>query len=350
MKKSIGIVLGLVLIVGAIFFVLSDNKSTLWGGESEFAVRDTAQIVKIFMADKAGGKVLLEREGTGMPWQLNTTMKGHPKVVKMLLTTLRDLEIKYPVSKKGHNSVIKDLASAGIKVEVYTNAYRIALGDLKLLPYLKKERVFYVGSATADNMGTYMIMEGSKNPYVVDIPGFRGFVAARFTTKPEDWLSHEILRIPYTRIASVSVQSLADNSRNYRIQKQTEGYSLTDTYTKKNIQSYDTAALYTYLDGFKDVNFELDLSMKLSPEQVDSIIKNAPPLYEIHIQETLGKSYDIRTFKKERKNSEKDTPTEFSPDRLYALMDGKLMLVQYMTFDRLVRPVEYFYSPQVNRE
>lgn len=344
-KKRIGFILGVAIIVGAVFFVLSDSKSTLWGGEADFAIRDTAQVVKVFMADKDGGKVLLERDDNTSPWHLNTTMKGHPKIVKMLLGTLHDLEIKYPVSKKAHNSVVKDLAAAGIKVEVYTRAYRIHIGGLQLLPYLRQERVFYVGAATADNMGTFMIMEGSEHPYVVDIPGFRGFVAARFTTDPQDWLSHEVLHIPYGQIAAVSVQAVDDPSRNYNIQKISKDYALTNTISQTKVSPYDTAALYSYLDGFKNVNYEADLSYEYTPQQVDSIVSVAPPLYKLSVQTTYGKQLVIQTYKMPNAKTELGEPIEYSQDRMYALLDGKLLMMQSMSFDRLVRPIDFFYAP-----
>lgn len=345
MKRTrIGLILGLVLIVGAVFFVLSDRKTSLWSSDADFALRDTAQIVRVFMADKNGGKVLLERSAPHMPWQLNDSMTAEPKIVKMLLSTMHNLEIKYPVPQKAYNSVVKDLASSAIKVEIYTHSHRITLGSIKLLPYTKKARVFYVGAATADNMGTFMIMEGSDKPYVVDMPGFRGFVAARFTTEPQDWLSHQFINIHYTQIGSIHISSLSDNSRNYSIQKLTKDYELRNSLNNTTISPYDTAALYSYLDGFKNINFELDLTTKLSTHQIDSILQVAPPLYQIDIQETLGKKYSIQTFKKAKGDIEAEAPMVFDKDRLYALVDGKLLLVQYMSIAQLVRPIEYFYN------
>ena len=66
-----------------------------------------------------------------------------------------------------HNSVIKTLASEGVKVELYTQNKKLY-------------KTFYIGGETADFLGTYMIMEGAKKAYVIHIPGFNGFLTPRF--------------------------------------------------------------------------------------------------------------------------------------------------------------------------
>ena len=77
------------------------------------------------------------------------------------------MKIKYPVSESMHNSVIKELATQGVKLELYS-------GD----KFLKK--TIYIGGETADFLGTYMMIDGSDKAYVMHIPGFNGFLSPRF--------------------------------------------------------------------------------------------------------------------------------------------------------------------------
>ena len=63
--------------------------------------------------------------------------------------------------------MVKSLASEGIKVELYDRK-----GE--------KIKAYYVGGATPDERGTYMIMENAEEPYVAHIPSWEGNLRFRF--------------------------------------------------------------------------------------------------------------------------------------------------------------------------
>jgi hypothetical protein len=344
-KNKIVLVIMVVLVTIALSFVLTEKNSTLFGSNSDFAVKDTANIVKIYMADKNNKSVLFERGEKG--WTLNGDGIAHKKNVDMLLTTIKSLEVKYPVPQKAHDNVIKVMAGNSVKVEVYKNDYRIELGQLKLFPYVNKAKTYYVGAATQDNQGTYMLMEGAERAFVVTIPGFRGFVAARFTTNPKDWLSHEIFRIPYHRIAEVKIESTEQANKNYQIRKLEEGYEIMSLSNRQILGSYDTVALYTFLDAFKDINYE-SLLDDMPQTKVDSIL-NAEPVFVISVKETNGEEHQIKTYKMYSRYDQEEIygfKPEYDLDRMYAWNNNQMMMIQYFVFDKITRPVDFFYPPQ----
>ena len=335
----------MILAALAVVLVVSDKNSTLWAKDSEFAVRDTANIVKIYMVDKNNRSVLFERQEKG--WLLNGHLKAHQKNKDMLLRTIKSLDVKYPVSQKSYNNVIKIMSGSSVKVEIYKNEYYIHIGQLKLFKYVNKSRVFYVGAATADNMGTYMLMEGSDRPYVVTMPGFRGFVSARFTTNEVDWESHAIFRIPYDNIQEVSVERTDSPERSFSIRKLTEGYEIMSTYNRQIIPVYDTVALYTFLDGFKNVNFEA-LIYDMTQHKIDSILKSTP-VHIISLTETNGEKHELKTFKMSTGPNQEALygfEPEYDMDRMYAWHGGRMLMVQYFTFDKITRPIDFFYPHQ----
>ncbi len=344
-KNKIVLVIMVVLITIALSFVLTEKNSTLFGSNSNFAVRDTANIVKIYMADKNNQSVLFERGEKG--WILNGTGVAHKKNVEMLLNTLKSLDVKYPVPEKAHDNVIKVMAGNSIKVEVYKNDYRIHLGQLKLFPYVNKARTYFVGGATQDNQGTYMLMEGAERAFVVTMPGFRGFVAARFTTNPKDWLSHEIFRIPYNRIAEVKIESPVQTNKNYQIRKLEEGYEIMSLDNRQILGSYDTVALYTFLDAFKNINYE-SLLDDMPEKKVDSIL-NSEPVYVISVKETNGEEHQVKTYRMYSRYDQEEIygfKPEYDLDRMYAWDNHQMMMIQYFVFDKITRPVDFFYPPQ----
>jgi hypothetical protein len=344
-KNKLGFIIVILLAAIAISLVLSDKNSTIWGEDTNFAVKDTANIVKIYMVDKNNRSVVFDRTDKG--WMLNENLKAHKKNVNMLLKTIKSLDVKYPVPQKSFNTVVKLLAGSSVKVEIYKNDYYINIGQLQLFPYVKKARVYYVGAATMDNMGSYMIMEGAERPYVVTMPGFRGFVSARFTTNEQDWQSHAIFRIPYKNIQEIKVERVFDPQSSFQIRKLEKGYEIMALQSRQIIPVYDTVALFTFLDGFKNVNFEALIS-DMTDHKRDSLL-NSTPVHIINITETNGEKHELKTFKMIPTDNQEEIygfKPEYDLDRMYAWYEGRMLMVQYFTFDKLTRPVNFFYPPQ----
>ena len=99
------------------------------------------------------------------------------------------------------------MAVIAVKVEIYQQVYRINLFDrIKLFRHEKLTKTFYVGDDTSDNMGTYMLMEGSKEPFVMVIPSFRGFLSTRFIPDEDIWRDQTIFKIRLKDIQSVKME------------------------------------------------------------------------------------------------------------------------------------------------
>ncbi len=344
-KNKLGFTIVIVLVAVALTLIMTDKNSTLWSKDSQFSVKDTANIVKIYMVDKNNQSVLFERTEKG--WILNGNLKAHKGNVNMLLKTIKSLGVKYPVPQKSHNSVVKLMAGSSVKVEIYKNDHYINIGQVHLFPYVNKARVFFVGAATPDNMGSYMIMENGERPYVVTMPGFRGFVSARFTTSYKDWQSHAIFRIPYNEIDEIKVEKVNNPQQSFQIRKLVKGYEIMALQNRQIIPVYDTVALFTFLDGFKNVNFEA-LIDDLSQQKLDSLL-GSTPVHILNITESNGKKHELKTFKMLANLNQEEIygfEPEYDLDRMYAWYEGRMLLVQYFTFDKITRPIEYFYPPQ----
>ena len=160
----------------AAYYFLNKNgsKSTLDSEETAFAIADTASVDKIFISTKSGKSNTLTRKA-GNHWVLNDHYEARKDMVNMLLETMKRMEVKRPADKLSRNNAIRDIAALGRKVEVYQK------GELA--------KTFYVGQTTDEHMGTYFIMEGSEDPYVLHMPGFNGFITSRFDIEEAKWRS-----------------------------------------------------------------------------------------------------------------------------------------------------------------
>ena len=197
MKKTsllIIVILSILAGISIYLFKTKNGKTTLDKEASNFKYKDTAQVDKIFIADKDGKSLMLERlKGT---WTVNNTYKARPDIMETLLKTIATVEVKSPVSKLSKENVIKVMASKSIKVEIYSKGNKV--------------KQFYVGHTTQDHLGTYMLLtnietdENYSEPFVTHIPGFEGFLNTRFITDELDWRDRLVMNIRPPKIKFIN--------------------------------------------------------------------------------------------------------------------------------------------------
>ncbi len=348
MKNKKLIVLVLILAPIAIWFLMQNDSSTLKEVESDFAIADTASVTKIFIADKNVNSVLLERTSNG--WLLNGIFNTNTKVVDLLLGTMHRIKVKSPVPIVARNNVISRLASIGIKVEIYQQAYRINLFDkYKFFPYEKLSKVIYVGDATPNNLGTYMLLEGAEDPYVAHIPGFRGFLSPYFSPKPDDWKSHQVFKHNLSDISSILLEFNDQPEESFRIDiNSLDGsYKLLDL-NNDVITRFDTLRLLNFLTSFNDLRYESRLNNLMSHIRIDSIL-NSTVLFELTLVDdkddtTYVKAFMKRALPEEIRDEEYFKLIPDDKDRFYALInDGEdFVLMQYYSFDKVLHPLSYY--------
>src|ERR1039457_4386758 len=150
-KNRYYIISAMVLALIAITLILSRSGTTFHKSNSAFAIDDTSNVTKIFMADKNNNTLKLTRTEPGK-WIVDDKFPGQRATINMLLTTMLDLEVKEPVAMSARNTIIKQLAVNSVKVEIYQWKYRINLFDkIRLFPHEKLTKVYYVGGATQSN-------------------------------------------------------------------------------------------------------------------------------------------------------------------------------------------------------
>ena len=347
-KNKIILLVILVFAVVAVLLVAGNRYSTLKNEESDFAVSDTSSITKIFIADKNVNSVTLERTESG--WLLDGSYPTNQRNVEVLLETLKRVKVKAPVSLASHDNVIKRMATVGKKVEVYQMVYRINLFDkIRLFKHEKLTKVFYVGDATQNNLGTYMLLEGAEQPYIVYLPSFRGFLNTRFSPHPDDWKSHVIFNKTLANIKSISVKFGRQPEESFRVDvSDSKGnYKLTALAGMEKVENYDTLRLLNFLTSFRDLRYETRLNDLMTPQKIDSII-NSPTLYELTLVDQKDDSTQAKIFEK-REVGWKDQgllleqiPVDY--DRIYGLIndDEDFVLLQYYVFDKVLYPLSYY--------
>lgn len=345
-KNKFLLILTILVVIIGILFVVNKRYTTLDDAESGFALADTASITKIFMVDKNNRSVMLVKDMPGK-WTLNDKLSSQNYNVNMLLRTIKDLTVRYPVSHAQRDNVIRRMATISRKVEIYQSAYRINLfNTIKLFSYEKLARTYYVGGATQDNMGTYVQMEGAQQPYVVFLPSLRGFIYPRYSTDEDDWRDQTIFRTPLQDFKSVKVEFMEMPEESFTVEADSEGNLELKLLNNDQALPYDTLRMLQFVTSFKDVRYESVLNNKLEASYIDSIA-STPVAHIITLRERDGDVFDVTTFRKggfaELYNKDGAALEPFDLDRLYAFLNGgeDFVLIQYFVFDKVLRPASY---------
>lgn len=338
MKKNGLIILALLVLAGiSAFLVINKNRGTLSGSVSDFAVEDTAAINKIFIIEKNGENVTLSRDNG--PWVAEGNIRVEKNQVKLLLETIRALEIKSPVPTQAEQEVLRDLATKGKKVEIYKKG--------------KKAKTFYIEGTTPDELGTYMLLEGAKSPSVVHVPGFYGYLSSRFFTDTILWKDRGVFAVAPNNIKKVEVIYPELSGNGFKLEVHDDKFiTLSNAKGDTATGDVDGEFLRYYLSAFSNINMESHIS-SLNAFQNDSVLLKGH-FAEIDLQTHSGNSINVKLYRKplsvrnKQQTDEEGNPLPFDTDRLFIDINNsrKLVLGQYFVFDKLLAYYSDFFAKE----
>jgi hypothetical protein len=221
------------------------------------------------------------------------------------------------------DNAVRMLATRNTKVEVYHKK--------KLL------KTIYVGGPTQDQMGTFMMLEGSSVPFVVHIPGFTGYLSTRFFIDEKGWKSTEIFSYNFNDIKVISVTNPENPLASFVLTSSGNNqYSLTSPEGRIFPGTLDTVGVRFYISQFEKVSFEFFAD---STTQVtrDSLL-NTTPYRILTLQDRSGVTRKVVAWKRSGKGKldNDGNPLLFDDERLWAQIDDKLwVVIQFYVFNSL---------------
>jgi hypothetical protein len=285
MKKNLLYAAVLIVLLGLAWYITQkDGRSTLDPNETVFSVEDTASIDRIFIAEKSGRSILAEKQADGR-WLVNNTYYASWEIPDYILGAFRQMEVRMPVPKAGVENAKKQISVTGKKVELYSKG--------------KKVHVVYIGHATIDSRGTYMIKEGAETPFIIHIPGWEGYLSPRFFTDLQAWRDRVIFKINPDSIVNISTEfpNAPEESYNIRINED-KTFVLTDGTGKVQNQVNEGFAKSLF-GGFNKVEIE---SFDNHGVMRDSIVNMAPSWLNLKLTEKNGKTHTFTTYFKSQLN------------------------------------------------
>ena len=330
-KTLIGIV---ILIIVAITYYVINKKP--WGINykdiANFAIEDTAAIDKIFIADRNGKTITLTKQGNGY-WIINSNKRADNSKIKLLLYTMKALTVLRPVGENEHNTAVGNLATVGIKAVFYTKDNVV--------------KTIYVGTATQEQNGTYMLIEGSNKTYVTHNPGFFGYLTPRFISDSLVWRDRTIFNYTPEQIKRIELR-YSDNT-GYIIDNSNVQTPQIFNLNNEARNITDMQFLKYYIGSFKQLNFDgydenqnQRIIDSLSSQKAYCIVK----VTESSGQENTLTLYNKPIDKHTKQLSDEITGELFKVDKerywAFANNDKSIMLVQQFNFGKVMRKLEDF--------
>jgi len=302
----------IILAVLLFLFLTRDNKRSTVNGNS-FAVLNTSDISKIFMADRKGTTIKFIKNEDN--WIINDNYKVREDAIGVLLNTISQIRIKRTVPLIHEEQVIKELASLGVKIEMY-NKYGLI-------------KSYTIGNTTEDYLGTYMLLDNNESPFITHIPSHNGFLGPRYgiavnSININNWRDINIFDLKINEIKKISVKHFNDPGSSFLLSVDSlKLYNMDNT-----IFELDTLSMKRYLNVFKKLNCEAFKNDK-------SKIEFVSPIHELVVNNDTLFTYpiDIDNIKTKDEN--------FNVRRMYAkLNNGDLMLIQNNVFNKVLITID----------
>jgi hypothetical protein len=335
-KKNLIISIIFIALAGIAWFLIKKenvNPSAKYP-DRDFAVQDTQQIYKIFLADREGETILLERQKKG--WLLNGKYEAFDHTVNMLLSTIAELRVKYIPPRVAVPNLVNDIASNGIKVELYdkTNS---------------KMKTFYVGGNTSDDLGTPFIMEGYEQPYVMHLAALEGGLRSRFRIREKQLISRWIFREDPDNIAEISINYLTQRNKSFVLTLDKKNPEIKPYYpiTQPIQAKLFPPAVESYIYHFKKLGAEAIIQDQV---EIDSIMKLIP-FCEITLKNKDGEITDLKLWPihdmiEEQSSKFNNPQTEWFVERYYAYSEtkGLFYLIQHHVFGSILWSYDSFFD------
>lgn len=334
MKKKNLIILTILIILTLVLTIIyiSDNRKTKKQGElRNFAVEDTASINKIFLANMNNASVLLERKGND--WIANGTYTARRDLLNILLQTIKRVSVRERVKDSKMDKILSDISTLGTKVEIYQNN--------------KLTKTYYVGMDAGSTSGTYMILEGSDIPFLVEIPGFNGFLSIRYIPEINEWRERIVFNYRTQDIEKIIVEQNDEPDESFVIHNYGNNlYGLTDLNDNKVDFPVDTLSLKEYILRIKYIGFEAYLDDEIKVQKLDSL-KSEPFITKYTIVDKNGNSKNLKTYKRHNIGNLLDDDGnlyEWDVENLYGIIenDSEVVILQYYIIDPINYKKSYF--------
>lgn len=316
----------LFLVVVSAIVYYKDTSTTLDPGLTDFSLRNDEAPDSIFINQKDNEIVLKKESGQ---WVLGNEFPVSKKQIDNLFYALENLTVEAPVRESSKETVIDMVGQNPIKIQIFED-------DLKIKDYLIED------SPYKKDM-TYMMVRGTNEPFIMNVPGYDGDIAAMFRPEKDKWRSKEIFDYTGLEIMQVEVVYPSDSAGSFVLHYPSDNQFVVESIQNgKNSFTPDIEKASRYLSYFSGIEYE---TMLESDQIVDSLAKEKP-YCRFYVEDESGKTTRLVMYRKAGAGNEDafGQTAKYDLNHLYGYYNevGEILLIKYTEIDPLLKEIDYF--------
>ena len=156
-------------------------------------------VEKFIISDTENNSITITRKKDGKTWMIgDSEYKALPSSVDLITNTFQRIRVKQDVPEIAIENILTLLAVRHKKVEIFLKGED------------KPHKTWFIGSATNDHTGTYMLLKigdtKSDIPYITHKQDMVGTLDVRFHTTFQDWRFTGVFNYPPNSIKKIAVK------------------------------------------------------------------------------------------------------------------------------------------------
>jgi len=338
MGKNLILFVVLLLFAGLAWFGFNynsnSNTSSIDITDREFAVENIEDVQRIKLTRRSGRVVDLQKDGKA--WYVGVDKKKvSDNVMSNLTNVIKNIQIKFIPPAKYNEKIINEINRIGTQVDIYDK-------NEKLM------KSYFVGGNVPDG-GTYFIMQGKTQPYVMERKVGYGGVRDLFIYLEEEIYDKAIWNVDTDKITSVTIDYPKDKQESFKIQRTADGFVIDPLYktTRRNPILANQNMLKAYVDGFDSVYSESNEN----DNKLFSQLKTLVPFAIMSFDMEDGSSKTIKLFPVNQFLDEHEEMSAMEKanllylERFFVVTDwGDLYAAQKRLIIKLFRGYSYFHQ------
>jgi Domain of unknown function (DUF4340) len=306
-KKNIRLLISLAIstLVLALLFYISTRENFDTVDAQLFKVDDQTTVSRVLIKPTNGEQV--ELSFAGGKWRVNNSFDADQQMIKILFATLLQTEPRREVAASMQDSISNHIKSTGRQIALYDGENLV--------------KQFWVGGNDRKTETYFQLQDDA--PYVVQIPGYRLYIASVFELPANEWRDKWIFNFNWQNFKSLTASFPKQSKEDFTIAMQQTFFGITDMPTA------DTAKLNTYLDAVSLVQANRFVAENEFSE-FDSLIAGDPE-FTLKIEDIANRKYILEVY-----------PTGRNTQLLARLNQETLLLLSPANREAISRKRSYF--------
>ncbi len=303
-KKNIRLIVVLIVLVAVTlttYFIQSiDSNSSI--DKALFVYENTNAVDHVTIETQGS---LVDLSFSNNQWTVNEKYKADPQRISVLFAILKQVSVRRKIAKSQEVEITNRFKSQGVTISLFEQGQQV--------------KQFQVLGEEAKGL-SYMANSADQEKYLVEIPGYKSYLAGLFQLDANGWRNPLVFDINWANLVSVQAGYVDREVRNFTISFNNRDYGIEG-------MEADSMKLTDFLD---DVSL-LYVNDYLSSDEVKPYqeVINSPQAY-ITIKDVGRNSYSLTIFDKVK------------GDYLVLIDSSDYALIQENLITRVTKPKQYF--------